>query len=442
MSQSKFKAFAVLSVCSALVFASACSKAPQGASGNPSGGSASGGPEPKTLKIAPDAWMVEKLQLNTAVAKFKEKHPDVNVVLQPYPDKTVLANFALQWSQNKTDADIVMVDGSQEAVQYMAKDLLLDFNKTDFFTGATAKDKFVGTALKFGDVNGFQFAIPFSLETYAINVNKKMFQEAGLTDAQGNVIQPKNWDEIYQYAKKLTKKDGNKVTQQGMTIQWGPNAQSTLIAVEQAARGSFYKDNSNVLTFDTPEMRNILSIWKKGADEGVFSIDTFTNKDAGRNNFDAGQVAMLLQSGSTAAEAEPTIGKGNSTVIPIPGSDKNGSYAFTAGIIVPKATKAPKLAVQFIQEALMDSQVQNDGATKWGKLPVINDYFDKINAEWKTNLYTIIQKSVTAPFYRDYPVLDKNMPVELQNYLTGKEDLDTFIKNAEKMIDGINKNVK
>jgi multiple sugar transport system substrate-binding protein len=437
------KAIALLSVCSILAIASACSKPSQSTpSSSPAGGaSTAAAQEPKTLKIAPDAWMVEKLQLNTAVAKFKAKHPDINVVLQPYPDKTVLANFALQWSQNKSDADIVMVDGSQEAVQYMAKDLLVDFNKTNFFTGATAKDKFVGTSLKFGDLNGFQFAIPISLETYAINVNKKMFQDAGLTDAQGNVIQPKNWQEVYDDAKKLTKKDGGKVTQQGMTIQWGPNAQSTLISVEQAARGSFYKDN-NVLTFDTPEMRNILSIWKKGADEGVFSIDTFTNKDAGRNNFDAGQVAMLLQSGSTAAEAEATVGKGNTTVIPIPGSDKNGSYAFTAGIIVPKASKAQNLAVQFIQEALMDSQVQADMAAKWGKLPVINDYFNNLNAAWKTNLYDIIQKSVTAPFYRDYPVLDKNMPVELQNYLTGKTDLDTFIKNAEKMIDGINKNVK
>jgi multiple sugar transport system substrate-binding protein len=442
MSKMKLRGLAVLFVCLLLVIATACSRGSGAAGTNEQGGTASPGtPEPKKLIIAPEAWMVDKLQINTAVDKFKKAHPDIEVTIQPYADKTLLSNYALQWTQNKTDVDVVIVDGTQSAIQYLAKDLIIDFNKTDFFKGNTTKDKFVGKTASYGEVDGFQYAIPISLEAYAINVNKKMFQDAGLTDAQGNVVQPKNWQEIYEYAKKLTKKEGGKVTQQGMTIQWGPNALSTLISVEQAAKGSFYKDK-NVLTFDTPEMRDILTIWKKGADEGVFSIDTYTNKDAGRNNFNAGQVAMLLQSGAHAAEAEPKVGKGNTTVIPIPGSDKNGSYSFAAGIIVPKASKSQKLAVQFIQEALMDGQVQADMASKWGKLPVINDYFTKIDAEWKTNLYNIITKSVNAPFYRDYPVLNKNVPVELQNYLSGKIDLNTFMANTEKMIKDIDKSIK
>jgi hypothetical protein len=34
------------------------------------------------------------------------------------------------------------------------------------------------------------------------------------------------------------------------------------------------------------------------------------------------------------------------------------------------------------------------------------------------------------------------MMVELQNYLTGKKDLDTFIKESEKLIGEINKEAK
>ncbi len=395
----------------------------------------------KSLKIGADAWMVEKLKLDVAVKKFKANHPDIDVQISPYADKTVLSTFALQWSQGKSDVDIAMVDGTATAVQFLAKDLLIDFNETDFFQGSTAKENFVGKSLSFGDLDGFQFAIPISLETYAINVNKKMFDEAGLLDANGNVIQPKDWNELYEYAKKMTKVEGGKVTQQGMTIQWGPNAQSTLISVAQAMQGSFY-DDEGVLTFDTPEVREMLKIWKKGADEGVFSIDTFTNKDAGRNNYKADQVAMLLQSGSHAPEAEPTVGKGNTTVIPIPGSEVNGSYAFTAGIIVPRASKNQDLAVQFIQEALMDGETQIAAGTEWGKLPVIKEHFEKIDAEWKDNLLAIIEKSVTAPFYKEYPVLANEVPKLLQEYLTGKMELDAFIDEVEGMIHDIDKNVK
>jgi multiple sugar transport system substrate-binding protein len=430
------KVIGVSTVCLSVLLAGCSSKPAENTNGAP----AAAKEEPKTLRIGVESWMVEKLLINEAVAKFKAKHPDINVTIAPYADKSILSNFALQWSQNKTDVDVVVVDGTASAVQYLAKDLVVDFNKTEFFTGNTTKDKFVGKTLSFGDLDGVQFAIPISLEAYAINVNTTMFKEAGLTDAQGKIINPKNWQEIYEYAKKMTIKDGSKVTQQGMTIQWGPNALYTLMSAEQAALGTFYKDN--VISFDTPEIRDILKIWKKGADEGVFSIDTFTNKDAGRNTYKAGQVAMLLESGSRAPEAAPTVGAENVTVIPIPGSVEKGSAAFAAGILVPKATPAPKLAVQFIQEALMDVDVQGDTATKWGKLPVINEAYALINADWKSTLQSIINKSVTPPFYKEYPVLDKNIPIQLQNYLTGKIDLEAFIKETEKMIKEIDKNTK
>src|SRR5690606_13450287 len=115
-------------------------------------------------------------------------------------------------------------------------------------------------------------------------------------------------------------------TRPGMTIQWGPNAMSTMISVEQAVRGSFYKDDGKTLTFDTPEMREVLKIWKKGVSEGVFSIDTFANTDAGRSNFNAGNIPMVLETAAHVPEAAPTIAAENSVVRAMPGSMENGSY--------------------------------------------------------------------------------------------------------------------
>ena len=412
------------------------------ASRSPSDGGSAGsaGEEPKRVRVAAEAWMVEKLYVQQAVDKFAAENPDIEVELVPYADPTVLSNFAIQWSQGTTDADVVIIDGSSNAAQFLTKDLIYDFNELNFFEGETAREHFVGNSLSFGELNGVQFAIPISLETYAINANKKMFEAAGLTDENGEIILPKDWNEIYEYAKKMTIKEGDKVVQQGMTIQWGPNALYTLISTLKAETGSFYDENG-VLTVDSPEIREILEIWKKGADEGVFSTDTFTNKDAGRNNYKADQVAMLFESGSRAPESAPTIGEENATVIPVPGMEENGSFAFAAGIVIPKASESPNLAVKFLREALMSEEIQVGMASDWGKLPVINKYYDLIDADWKDTLHAIIEKSETTPMYRDLPVIVKETPVELQKYLTGEQDLDSFFNNMQKLIDNANKEV-
>ena len=403
-----------------------------GSSGGSSGSESSGATK---LTVAAESWMVEKLFVQQAVDKFNAAHPEYTVELVPYADPTVLSTFALQWAKGETDADVVIIDGTSNAIQFMARDMIINFNETNFFEGKTAKENFVGNVLSFGLYNDFQFAIPFAMEAYAFNANKAMFADAGLTDASGNIVPPATWEDVLEYARKMHK-DGKT----GMTLQWGPNTVYTMLAAQQAARGSFYNDQG-ILTFDTPEMRSILEIWKKGKDEGVFSIDTFTNKDAGRNNYKAGQVGILFESGSRAPEAAPTIGEENATVFGAPGMEKNGSFAFSAGIIVPRASKAQDLAIKFIQEALMDEEIQANAASVWGKLPVISEYFDKIDAEWKTTIQSIIEKSVTSPFYRDFPVIYKEAPVLLQFYLNGDLSLDDFIKELEEMIANAGKDI-
>ena len=127
-------------------------------------------------------------------------------------------------------------------------------------------------------------------------------------------------------------------------------------------------------------------------------------------------------------------------IIPAPNAGVNGSYAFAAGVLVPRASEVQDLAVQFIKEALMDKDIQVSGQ-EWVELPVLEENFDEIDALWKDKLFEIIKVSVPTPYYKGYPTIDKNMPILLQNYLAGKSDLDTFVKDVEKMIADIDKEV-
>jgi multiple sugar transport system substrate-binding protein len=421
----------------AVAFTSAAAFALAGCASGDSG--QADGIESTEVTVAAQAWMIEKFHMADMVDKFEAANPGKTVTIVEYPDNQALSNFALQWSQDKSSQDIVVVDGASVAVQFLAKDLIVDFNKTDFFQGPTAKENFVGETLAYDSLGDVQFAIPIGLETYNISANKTYFAEAGLLDADGNIPEPKDWDELYDMAAAMTVRDGNTVTRPGMTIQWGPNAVSTMIAVEQAVRGSFYKDDDKTLTFDTKEMRDVLEVWKKGVDAGVFSIDTFANKDAGRSNFNAGNIPMVLETAAHVPEAAPTIGEENSVVLAMPGSMTNGSYGFTAGVIVPSASKNQDLAIKFIQEGMM-SDVQVAVGLEWGKLPVIKDYFDQIDAPWKTAMYDLVKISKPAPMYRDLPEIQVTGKQLLQEYLTGAKDVDTFLTEFEALIEKSNKN--
>lgn len=418
------RAVTALGGTSFLAALAACSGTPY----DEQGGGASDGGGGEGLTIAIQAWMSDKLYLAEMAKRF-ESETGTPVTLVEYADNQALSNFALQWSQGSANQDLVVVDGASTAVQFLSQGLIVDFNETDVFSGDLAKENFVGESLSFTELNGVQFAMPFGLEVYNISANRAFFESAGLLDDDGKIPTPKTWEDLYGLASELSADTGGP----GMTIQWGPNAMLTMISVKQALNGTIFKDDEATLTFDTPEMREVLGIWRRGVEEEVFSIDTFANKDAGRSNFNAGGLPMLLETASRVPEAAPTIGVENSHVVAMPGSLENGSFGFSAGVIIPTASPKQELALQFIKQAMM-SDLQVGAGEEWGKLPVLRTYFDEIVAEWKDEMYEFVQKSVPAPMYRDLPVIQERGKQMLQEFLTGSTDLDGFLKGLEGLI--------
>lgn len=385
--------------------------------------------KPKTLTIAIQAWMSDKLALQDMADAYESANENVTVDVVEYADNQTLSTFALQWSQGTSDQDIVVVDGASTAVQFVEQELIIDFNDTDLFSGELAKEEFVGESLSFTELEGNQFAVPLGLEVYNISANKQILETAGLLGAGGELPEFTSWDDVYEAAATITEGTGKP----GMTIQWGPNAVPTLISVKQSLDGDLFKPDGTTLTFDTPAMRDTLEIWRKGVEAGVFSIDTFANKDAGRSNFNAGGLGMLLETASRVPEAGEALGIENVAVVAMPGSLENGSFGFSAGVIVPSASANQDLALDFIRTAAM-SDLQVKAGEEWGKLPVLTTFFDQIDAEWKDDMYTFVEKSVPAPMYNDLPMIQERGKQLLQEYLTGTTDLDSFLTNLEDTI--------
>ena len=397
--------------------------------------SASAEEEPMTseITVGVQAWMITKGKFDKVVENFEKANVGKKVNLVEYADNQTLANYALQWSQKKTSVDVVVVGTCSQAVQFLPKKLIIDFKDTKFFEGETAKDKFVPTTLEGCELDGTQYGVPIALEVYGISANKSFFEGTKYLGADGEITPPKNWNELYEMAKALTVKEGDRVVRPGMIIQWGSNGFNTMLALQKSLTGSFYKKDGKTLTFDSPEVRSVLQTWRKGVEEGVFSIATFTDKNAGQNAMNSGQLPLLLQSAAGVPESVPTIGADNARFIPLPGSMKNGSRGGPGGIIIPQATTNKALALKFIKEGLM-SDVQVDVGTQWGKLPVLTKWFDKIDAPWKEPIFEIAKKATPSPEYKDLPKLQLSVVRDLQVFLAGDMDLETFVSGIEKQI--------
>ena len=392
---------------------------------------------PRELRISPQAWMLGKYPFDNIIAKFEEDHPEVTVVLSQVDTADTTTNM-LQWAQGKTSTDLALGGSREHIVQYVAKDYIIDFNEQNFFNNGLSKDDFLPVFLELGNIEGTQYMIPMLGEVMFIEVNKNLMKEAGLVDEDGNIKAPATWDELYEYAEAATVIEGGKVVQNGLSIDWGSYFMAyTYTACLQSLKGNIYEEDGKTLDFVSDEVKSMLTMWKKLVDDKYSPVDTFADNDAGRSNFKAGKVAMLISAASRWIEAGELLGGANVTVLPIPGSAENGSIAFIHGVVIPKASPAQDLAIQFIKEAILSRDFQSYGLNKFGKMtPLISHYSSALSGDWGV-VVDVVKKSATVPLYKDFAKLEKSMVVEIQNYLIGQQSVEDTMTNLKSTIDSI-----
>ncbi len=388
------------------------------------------------LRVTVQSWMLSKYDFEAMKKDFESKHPGVTVVINKVDNADTTTNM-LQWSQGKTDCDIAIGGSREQAVQYAAKDYIVKF-ENDFFTGDFAKDKFFAPFLELGNVDGTQYMIPFTGEVMFIVANKKLMQNAGLVGADGKIAAPKTWDELYNYAKAATVKSGNQVVSTGLTIDWGTNFMTySYLSSLQGIKGSIFESDKKTIDFTSSESAGLLNMWKKLYADGYATIDTFADMDAGRTNFKAGKVAMLMTAASRWIECQANLGADSTTVIPVPGTDKNGSLAYIHGAVIPKMSPKIDLAKVFIKEELLSTTNQKKAMDATGKMsPLLAQYADLKNADWPT-VINATKSGITTPLYKDFAKLDSGINVEMQKCITGKQSVADTQKNLSTLIKGL-----
>lgn len=174
---------------------------------------------------------------------------------------------------------------SNEAVRYMANDILLDITDKIAESDKLEMDKFPEDIKEMYQWNDKTYAVPKDVDTIAIWYNKDMFDEAGIEYPDGSWT----WDEFYDIAEKLTKEDGS---QFGFAAN-PSNEQDTWMNIIYSMGGSVLTED-NKSGFDDPNTIKAMNF----VDKCIKNVmpPAATMSETGTDVlFSSGKVAMISQ---------------------------------------------------------------------------------------------------------------------------------------------------
>ncbi len=174
---------------------------------------------------------------------------------------------------------------SNEAVKYMANDILLDLTDYVAKSEKLEMDKFPQDLKDMYTWKDKVYAVPKDRDMIAMWYNKKMFDDAGIAYPDGSWT----WDEFYEIAQKLTKDDGS---QYGFACN-PSNEQDTWMNIVYTMGGTIVTDD-NKSGFDDPNTIKAMEF----LDKCIKNVmpDANTMSETGTDVlFQSGKVAMISQ---------------------------------------------------------------------------------------------------------------------------------------------------
>lgn len=191
-------------------------------------------------------------------AKFEEEHPEYTVEVQDYPFNVYNDKIQTALTSKTGGPDIIAVWGGtapsfieSDALAEVPEDLAkeLDEDYLEPTTGIFKKDgKYYGVPME------------FNLEYGGMIVNKKLFDEAGIT-------YPETWEELREVSKSVAKKNGEVSEMKGFEMIDSDALICNYLAMILQQGGQYLQEDDSI-DFATPEgieaMNEILSMVQDG----------------------------------------------------------------------------------------------------------------------------------------------------------------------------------
>jgi len=199
------------------------------------------------------------------IVEFETAHPNIDLERIDTDFNKLMSQIA---AKSDITPDIFRLYGASEFPFYASRGLALDlqpyFDKSEYFKqddllSATNIFRWDGKVSGQGDIYGFpkDWAPDFNLF-----INKKLFAEAGIPIPSDK--QSLTWEQLMEYAKQLTKKNGEKVVQWGLydPLGGGVAMNQDMMLVQLASLGqTLYSADNSSIVLDTPEAKKVMQYW-------------------------------------------------------------------------------------------------------------------------------------------------------------------------------------
>ena len=380
----------------------------------------------------------------TLVKKFNDSHPGIvatPVYTGSYDETLIKTNAAIK--AGKPPAAVIMsanflTDLVIEGQIQPFDDLIKANGKTD--------DQFMGqffTALHPNAiVDQKVYGVPFQNSTPLLYYNKEQFKEAGLDPENP----PQNWDQLIAAAKKLTKRDGDRVTRWGIMMPSNYDYGGWIFEALTMSNGGrwFNEEYGGEVYYDAPSTLGALTFWSDLVHKHKVHPAGEQKGPGVSTAFLAGQTAMMVLSTGSLTHVR-TNAKFPFGVAFVPMNVRHAVPIGGASLVQPAGLDPEKRKAGW---ALITWLTEPEQSGWWSRatgyfapnkaaydLPDMKDFMAK-NPEAKK---AIEQLDYAKPWFATYKTLAvrKAIEDELQAVLSGKEQPKEALVKAQKNADDI-----
>lgn len=190
--------------------------------------------------------------------KFEAENPEYTVDVQSYPFSVYNEKIQTALTSSTAGPDIIAVWGGK-APNFIESDSLAEVPED---LAKELEEDYMEPTLGIYKKEGKYYGVPmeFNLEYGGMIVNKKLFDEAGLS-------YPETWEELRELSKSVSEQNGDIVTMKGFEMIDADALICNYLAMILQQGGQYLNDDSSI-NFATPEgiqaMNEILSMVKDG----------------------------------------------------------------------------------------------------------------------------------------------------------------------------------
>lgn len=334
------------------------------------------------------------------IKEFETANPTIKIQREDVDTTKLAAQLATGEAP-----DIIRISGVNDLSSYVIRGIALDLTKYIDTSTVIKKDDLVPAVNVFrfdGKVQGQGpiYGIPKDFSSdFTIWINKKLFAASGIAIPSETV--PMTYSELFDLAKKLTIKNGDTVTQYGLSLGGKGEADLPFLMNYLLSKGvKLSTDDYGKIDFTKPEVKQALQLWVDGV-KGNYGPNLINQDKSGWGGevFLADKLAMVQLgywfSGVLRGDEKAKTHLEDYVMLPAPIADGGKRVSPTGGAtgaIINKETKHPDEAWKVYEWFFGGKPAEDRAKSGWG-LPAFKHLFAMIPQEtaFDKKTYEVLQ---------------------------------------------------